>query len=204
MVGCKLGLGRTTAKWIIWVTWGVYVEGQEIDQVAVPGTCWQEDENDLANCTKYMLFQVTLWESEWVSWRDSEIGWGPHWQRKHRILHSQINKMYPTHALTQGRGHLSSSQFHRPPRASLAQLHCWGPWRGGGQGLTGEKLLSLTAWWVPALACPLLGTLNMSGAADSTLEGCPSRFLSWFHVSWLYTATSTVGVRVRKPARIIF
>ena len=60
MVGCKLGLGRTTAKWIIWVTWGVYVEGQEVDQVAVPGTRWQEDGNDLANCTKYVLFQVTL------------------------------------------------------------------------------------------------------------------------------------------------
>lgn len=54
MVRCKLGLGRTATKWIIWVTWGVYVEGREVDQVAVPGTRWQEDGNDLANCTKYV------------------------------------------------------------------------------------------------------------------------------------------------------
>ena len=86
-----------------------------------------------------------------------------------------MNRMYWTHALTQGRGVQAHRNSVRPPERPW-HICIVGPWRGGGQGLTdAKKLLYLTAWWVPALASLLLGTLNVSGATDSTLKGCPSK-----------------------------
>ena len=99
-----------------------------------------------------------------------------------------------------GEGGPSPSQFRAPPERPC-HICIVGLWRGGGQGLTdAKKLLYLTAWWVPALASPLLGTLNVSGATDSTLGGCPSK-MSSFHVSWLYNGHKHSGCQVEKISR---